>query len=330
VQGNGMNLANQNFRANRTNESPRDRAQPSGTQMQRGFKLLEARWKYLKAQESFRRSPLLIASRLISWRARCLLQKPAVIKLSEWDARMFLAAEWRGIEKLLFTFRENYEPEMSCLKTILSPGKVFVDAGANIGIYSVAASKLVAETGRVLAFEPSAQSFPVLKKNIALNRLTNVRAFPVALAQESGTAWLHRGPNPTLNSLGKDPAWKQEGEEIVTETLDRALERAGIERVDVIKMDVQGAEELVIRGASRTITLDRPIVIFEVWPEGALLLGLSPAGAWELLKSAGYEFFEASRDGKVSRIETPPAIGNVIAIHRETQEKPRSWGIPTP
>jgi len=322
MQKNGMHLIDGNSRANR-NEGPKDLPRPSGTQMQSGLKLLGERWKYLKAQESFRRSPLLIASRLISWRTRCLLQTPTVIKLPEWNARIFLPPEWRGIEKLIFAFRENYEPEMGCLRKILSPGKVFVDVGANIGIYSVAASTLVRETGRVLAFEPSVQSFPVLKKNIALNRLRNVRAFPVALAQNTGKAWLHRGPNPSLNSLGRDPSWKQDGEEVVTETLDKALHQEGIHRVDVIKMDVQGAEELVIRGAYKTITSEHPLIIFEVWPDGALLLGLSPTGAWTLLESSGYEFFAVGRDGTFSRIKSPPAVGNVVAIHREMRGKSR-------
>jgi FkbM family methyltransferase len=320
MSGKHEHLIEENSRTRGESGNSRDLLGPSGTQMQSGFKLIGARWKYLSAQESFRRSPLLIACRLISWRARCLLQKPAVIKLPTWNAQMFLPAKWRGIEKLLFTFRENYEPEMGCLKTILSPGKVFVDAGANIGIYSVVASKLVGKTGRVLAFEPSVQSFPVLKKNIALNRLRNVRTFSVALAKNTGMAWLHRGPNPSLNSLGKDPSWKEDMEAISTETLDRAVQCAGIPRVDVIKMDVQGAEELVIRGACKTITLDRPVIIFEVWPEGAQLLGLSPTGAWELLKSAGYEFFEAGLEGKLSRIEAPPTIGNVVAMHGKAKE----------
>jgi len=291
--------------------------------MRSGIKLFKQRWKYLKAQESFRRAPLLTACRLISWMVRCLLQMPAVINLPEWNVRMFLPPEWRGIAKLVFAFREDYEPEMSCLKKILSPGSVFIDAGANVGIYTLAAGTIVGEAGRVLAYEPSAQSFPLLEKNIALNGLTNVRAFPAALAQKNGRTWLHRGPNPTLNSLGKDPSWKEDGEEIVTKTLDQALHQTGIDRVDVIKMDVQGAEELVLRGAFNTLLSAHPVIIFEVWPEGATLLGLSPNGAWELLESEGYQFFATGPGGTLSPIKSPPVIGNVVAIYRELK-KPAS------
>jgi FkbM family methyltransferase len=321
MRGDGTHLVRGNFRANPESENPKGSPRASGRPFESGLKLLQERWKYLKAQESFRRAPLLTACRLISWQTRCLLQKPAVINLPEWNVRMFLPPEWRGIAKLVFAFREDYEPEMGCLKQILSPGNVFIDAGANVGIYTLAASRIVGETGRVLAFEPSAQSFPILKKNIALNSLTNVHPFPVALTQENGRAWLHRGPNPSLNSLGKDPSWKEDGEEIVTKTLDQTLHHAGIDRVDVIKMDVQGAEELVLRGGWNTVTSAHPIIIFEVWPEGAVLLGLSPNGAWELLESVGYEFFAVRRGGKFSLIKSPPAIGNVVAIHGEMSRK---------
>src|SRR5882757_496264 len=138
MPGNDIHLLDENVRANPESESPRSLPRASGTPMQSGFKLLVDRWKYLRAQESFRRAPLLTVCRLICWRARCLLQKPAVINLPEWNVRMFLPPEWRGIGKLVFAFREDYEPELACLREILWPGNVFIDAGANVGIYTLA------------------------------------------------------------------------------------------------------------------------------------------------------------------------------------------------
>jgi FkbM family methyltransferase len=330
MQENDIHSGAGNFWASRDCKNLKSAPAPSGSPTQNPLKRLEEQWKYLKAQDAFRYAPLLTASRLLTWRVRCLLRKPAIMNLPEWNVRMFLPPEWRGIAKLVFAFRENYERELIYLSKILSPGNVFIDVGANIGIYSLAASRLVGETGRVLAFEPSVQSLPVLERNIGLNRLTNVRTFPVALAQNSGRAWLHRGPNPSLNSLGKDPSWKEDGEAIVTETLDKALNRAGIHRVSVIKMDVQGAEELVLRGARETLSSEHPVIIFEVWPEGASLLGLSPTGPWDLLKSGGYEFFAVGQGGTLSPIKSPPAIGNVVAMLRELREKTRSPVMRTP
>jgi FkbM family methyltransferase len=274
------------------------------------------KWQYLTVQEAYRRDPVRTVSRLLAWRTRCLLRWPAIASLPRWHVKMFLPAQWRGVAKLIFTFREYYEPELAWLEKALSPGSIFVDAGANIGIYTVAASRIVGDTGRVIAFEPSTQSFPILRRNIALNGLKNVLAFPFALGQTTGQCRLFRGPNPGLNSLGKDPSWEEEVEEIEMEQLDRVLDRTSTSRVDVIKMDVQGAEELVLRGARRIVTSMRPLIIFEIFPEGTAPVGLSPFGAWEFLQSLDYKFFLVQR-GTLCSITSPPAGGNVVAIPRQ-------------
>jgi FkbM family methyltransferase len=235
---------------------------------------------------------------------------------------MFLPADWRGAGKLIFAFRECYEPELKCLERVLSPGKTFIDAGANYGIYTLVASKLVGETGRVIAFEPSVQSYPVLRKNIALNGLTNVVPVPVALSQKTGRTTLHRGPNPSLNSLAKDPSWEEDSEEVVTESLDNLLNRGVFNHVDVIKMDVQGAEELVLRGASTVVSSMRPVIIFEIGADGTDLLGLSPKGAWDLLNRLGYEFFVAGQGGSLGQVKLPPTARNVVAIYNERKGRP--------
>lgn len=271
------------------------------------------KWKYLTVQEAYRRNPVLTVSRLLAWRARCFLRRPAIAFLRRWNVKMFLPAQWRGVAKLVFTFREHYEPELACLEKILSAGSIFVDAGANIGIYTVVASRIVGDKGRVIAFEPSAQSFPILQRNITLNGLKNVLAFPFALGQTTGQCRLYRGPNPGLNSLGKDPSWKEEAEEIEMEQLDRVLDRTSTNRVDVIKMDVQGAEELVLRGARRIVTSMHPLIIFEIFPEGTAPIGLSSFGAWDFLRSLGYKFFVVQR-GALCHTTSPPAGGNVVAI----------------
>jgi len=278
-------------------------------------KNLESKWKYLTAQEAMRRAPMLTMSRLISWRARCLLRCAAIARLPRWDVQMFLPANWRGVEKLIFAFREYYEPELDYLKQILSPGMTFVDAGACYGIYTLAASKMVGQQGRVIAFEPASRVFRVLRKNIELNGLTNVLAYPLALTEKKGTAWLYHHPNVGCDSLGRDPSFTDRAEETATDSLDNMLQKLSVDHLDVLKMDVQGAEELVLLGASRIIQSRRPLIIFEVYPEGANMLGLSGYGAWEFLENLGYEFFTLDQSGALRKATSPPAIGNVVAIY---------------
>ena len=148
--------------------------------MTRPWKNLATKWEVLKKQRGFRRAPLRTGSRLIFWRGRCLLRKASIVSLSKWDLQMYLPASWRGIAKFMFVFRDDYEPELAYLDTLLSPGGTFIDVGASFGIYSLVASKVVGPRGRVISFEPTSQSFAVLQRNIVLNRLTNILAMRLA------------------------------------------------------------------------------------------------------------------------------------------------------
>ncbi len=282
--------------------------------MKRTLKKLEARWEWLKSQDGFHRAPVRTGLRLISWRARCLLRRGAIVKLRRWNVRMFLPTQWRAMGEYIFPLRENYEPELTYLEEILSPGKVFLDVGANLGIYTLVASRIVGETGRVIAFEPSVQSFPGLQRNIALNRLTNVTALRAALSEKTGTAYLYHAPDPVGNSLCGDPTWGGEAEEVPLETLDHVAEQTCLGRVDVIKIDAEGAEELVLRGGRKVLALMRPVIIFEINPEACTRLGLSPNGTRDLLADFGYEFRDPHQTGKLFRPKFPPAYLNVVAI----------------
>jgi FkbM family methyltransferase len=284
----------------------------------------QRKWLYLWNQDGFRHSPLKIIHRLIAWRVKCLLRSSATIGLHNGDSRMFLPPEWGGIAKLAFAFRERYEPELPYLEQILSPGMTFVDAGACYGLYTLVASKIVGESGRVIAFEPASRAFRVLQQNVALNSLANVLAFPMALTANSGKALLYRHPNVGCDSLGRDHSFTEAAEEVATESLDNALRKISVSHVDVIKMDVQGAEELVLRGANKILTSSHPAVIFEVYPPGTVLLGLSPYGAWGFLDNLGYEFFVVDRQGALRRELSPPADRNVVAIHKQASSTSKS------
>jgi FkbM family methyltransferase len=277
-------------------------------------------WHFLKTQDAFRRAPVRTLFRTALWYWRCLLRMTTALELPKWNVRMFFPSQRKGFGKFIFAFREYYEPELAYLGKILSPGNLFIDVGANFGVYTLVASKLVGETGRVLAFEPTAHSFAILQQNLALNHSSNVRAFQVALAQTRGKAWLYHGWDPVGNSLGKDPLWGSDGEDVQTEALDNLLEENGANRVDVIKIDVEGAEELVLRGAIRCLTSQSPIIIFEFNPGCAARFGLSPYGARDLLESLGYEFVVLGDSAKSNNPDSRPTYFNIVAIPKQSNE----------
>jgi FkbM family methyltransferase len=278
------------------------------------LKNLRKKWQWLSAQTGFQRAPILTTFRLITWGIRCSICRGATVKLGRWNLRMFLPARWRGVEKLIFVFRESYESELGYLERALSSGKTFVDVGANLGIYALVASRIVGPSGRVIAFEPSVRSFMLLKANIKLNGLPNVQIYPAAMSDKIGKAFLYDGPDPSQNSLGRDFRLEAKGEEVMTQSLDIALGQASVEHVHVIKMDVEGAEELVLRGANKVIAAHRPTIIFEINQEASARLGLSPRGSWDLLGRLGYEFFSV-RDNSVHEARSLPVLGNLVAIY---------------
>ena len=292
--------------------------QDNAPQRKRRLKKAQEMWHFLRTQEAFRRAPALTLLRSAFWYWRCLLRMKTVLDLPRWDVRMFFPAQRKGFGKFIYTFREYYEPELAYLEEVLSPGKVFIDVGANFGVYTLVASKLVGAAGKVFAFEPTAQSFAILGQNVALNHSANVRAFQVALTQTRGKAWLYHGWDPVGNSLGMDPLCGNQGEEVQTESLDNLLEENGIDRVDVIKVDVEGAEELVLRGATRTITNNRPVVIFEYNPGCSARLSLSPYGARDFLESLGYEFVVLGDCAASNTSESGPTYFNIVAIPKQS------------
>ena len=138
-----------------------------------------------------------------------------------------------------------------------------VDVGANLGYYSLLASRLVGPSGRVVALEPNSENCRLLLSSLRLNGSTNVELLPVAADVATGWAYYstHVGSNGGLidgNDLLAHP-----GVVVPTFRLDELV----YERVDFLKMDVEGAEGRVVRGATRIIERDRPIVTTELKDE---------------------------------------------------------------
>ena len=164
----------------------------------------------------------------------------------------------------IYVYRESIEPEFEHLAAFLGSAGVFVDVGASVGIYTLKAAMHYRGGGVVIALEPFAEVFEALQSNVGANRLTNVRARRLCAAARSGrgTLWLNRG-RPSLFSLARriDGA---RGVSVETVALDDLLPREGIERVDYLKIDAEGAEEEILAGSRQTIERSRPIIQAEV------------------------------------------------------------------
>jgi FkbM family methyltransferase len=212
--------------------------------------------------------------------------------------------------------------EFSFLDGLIRTGMFFVDAGANDGIYTLFAARRVGAEGRVLAFEPSSREFSRLKQNLALNGLANVSAFPVALAEQSGEADLavagyeHEGMN-TLGAFIYDVELART-EHVKVRSLEEMVGEVGLKRVDVIKLDVEGAESRVLRGATETLRTFRPVLLFEVSEHALQQQGGSREALLHWIRSFDYILycFDEST-GRPALAEESGFSDNMIAAPRE-------------
>jgi FkbM family methyltransferase len=185
------------------------------------------------------------------------------------------------INQTVFLYGSFEISETRLIQSLLRPGMTFVDVGANIGYYTVVAARLVGPTGKVHSFEPHARIRAQLQENVSLNDYSNVVVHGEAMAETSGGVAFFVSAvdqNQGLSSI-LPGSGRQQAQPVPSITLDDFMATHPT-RVDLLKMDIEGAEVNVIRGGSRTLAApDAPTIIFEA-------AELAPVA--ELLRAHGY------------------------------------------
>ncbi|HWX92474.1 MAG TPA: FkbM family methyltransferase [Terriglobales bacterium] len=190
----------------------------------------------------------------------------------------------------------RYEPNEFCLLSrLLKPGMTFIDIGANMGLYTLFAAHRVGESGYVLAIEPSRREMQMLKNNVEQNALRNVNSYPMALSDQGAevellVASLQNSGHNTLGAFGYNTALDHK-ERVRTVRLDELVQSEKRDRVDVIKMDIEGAELAALRGAGDTIERYRPVVLVELSDRALRHQSSTSADVLALLTQHGYRFF---------------------------------------
>lgn len=147
------------------------------------------------------------------------------------------------------------------LRSVLREGDTFLDIGANVGYYSMLALDAVGPTGRVYAFEIDERPLRCLRRTKAKQQLHNLHINGVAVGDHTGTAILHQEHDSGHSHLAPGHA----GRRVPITTLDEWMTEAKPPHVRAVKMDIEGAEMLALRGASRFITQHRPVWVCEAW-----------------------------------------------------------------
>ncbi len=218
----------------------------------------------------------------------------SVVRSLGGDVRLRLYGDSRLCELLYF---DQFEPDTRrFIDAFLRPGDVFLDIGANVGLYTIAAARIVGESGHVHAFEPCSQTFSRLEDNVKLNGLRAVSCHRVALSHENAEAKLSiaAGGFDAWNSLGKPYMGEEGGQETVrTVTLDSFAKERGLSgKIALIKIDVEGWEQQVLNGAGDLLsTHDAPAMVVEFTEQAAQLADSSCAALYATLERLGYRMF---------------------------------------
>lgn len=223
--------------------------------------------------------------------------------------------------------------ELQFVWNFLRPGMTFLDIGAYHGIYSIVAAQKLRGEGRIIAFEPSARERRRLALHLHMNG-AHVSVEPYAVASEAGIFPFFTVASgfTSMNSLVFPPIQNPVREtKVAAICLDQYLATKEIREVDLIKIDVEGAELAAFRGARRALDSVRPVIICEVLDWVTRPWGYRAGGIVELLSSVGYQWFDFCEDGTLvghAGKNEYPEVRNYLAVPREKLSQIQAWRRP--
>jgi FkbM family methyltransferase len=189
------------------------------------------------------------------------------IAISTYDRNLKIKLNIDELIQQQIYFLEFYDPQgINFLKKQLTKGDVFIDIGANIGCYSLIASKLVGENGQVYAFEAIKNIHERLVFNVQLNNLKNVTIENKAVHEKTELLefFVSRHENLGMSSIFHHDAESGKTEKVNAISLDDYFSINKLNRVNLIKMDIEGAELFALKGMQSIISTYRPVVIMEI------------------------------------------------------------------
>jgi FkbM family methyltransferase len=194
--------------------------------------------------------------------------------------------------------------EIEKIQNYVKQGDIVIDVGGNIGFFVLILDELVGKEGKIFSFEPSKRLKDRLEKTIKINNIQNVTIVNLALGESEGSTTLHYNPKQTgLSSIVTDFDKSSISEEIQITTLDKFLENI-TGRISFLKIDTEGYEPQVLKGAMEFIKRDKPTIYIELGGN----YQNSSAEALKILKELNYSCEAENLD-----LKTIPAGINFIA-----------------
>jgi FkbM family methyltransferase len=250
-------------------------------------------------------------------------------------SRALLHPNWRDrapnawIYQRLYLFgkRLTEAREVATLRSLTTPGMIIADVGANIGFYTLQMAAWVGPAGRILAFEPDPFNVRLLRARAEAAQPANVDVYPLALGEAAGTATLYSSAyNRADNRIGQRHQEPHvEACEVAIRTLDDVLAERGLAAIDALKIDVQGHEAQVLRGAQQALGAGVRWIWLEFSPDHLRGSGSDPERFLAGLAGLGMDLFEVTERAELKPLADYRAhtrklgsgYGDVVLIRKD-------------
>lgn len=226
---------------------------------------------------------------------------------NRWGAHLFLSPHFH-IDRNILVFGCYDEDLHLALEKVVKPGMVCLDVGAHFGEVALHMSQLAGPTGEVYAFEPEPSLYERLIKHAERNeRKMRICTVPAALSDRSGNATLYAASedadNQGLGSLLNSRPQLRRQVNVQMTTLDAFVKQQKLERIDLIKVDIQGAEIRFLRGGHETFRRFSPDMLIEFSPDDLKASGKNSRDLYEVLETYGYQLFRMKQGAIGAQIE---------------------------
>jgi FkbM family methyltransferase len=270
-------------------------------------KITQTTLKALKANRLLRKLIIPIIDKSILITFYQLFNKPFKVKLINGKSIKIYP---QG-QIALSIFNQRFEKqEIDTFQRIVKPGMTIVDAGANIGLYSLIGSTLVGDKGSVFSFEPSLETFQRFQNNIKLNRISNITPLNFGLGDKPNEKLILRqdkgygDAERYLFPVTEFPSIKLENmdeilieEEIIIDTLDNYLKKSKVQKIDFLKIDTEGFEFYILKGAEQILKNSPEIILLmECTALGTARAKTTQKEVFKILKEINLSIFYWNKD----------------------------------
>jgi len=274
------------------------------------------RLKRFLGRPDVKQNPIKALFKRLLWRLRwSVIDKPYIIPFAK-NLKIGLANT--GSASLIYYQGYSEHETANFLHRFLRPGMVVVDIGAHIGEYTLVAAQCVGHSGEVHAFEPQPNLFPILSENVQMNQLSNVILNCAAVSDSVGEIEFEMFDEPSVSSIRKHGDLDKNAKLVKVACTSLDIYWSEKERkIDLIKVDVEGAEKFVFQGAEKLLSLlssQAPIWLFEYSTENYAAFGYQSTDLFELLPRHGYKVWQDCGGGKIADFDPTVPVANIINL----------------